>query len=108
VGLALAAHHAERGRYPARLEDLTPAGSLGADPVEGARRGYVFRYHPGTDGGGYAYTAAPEVQNVTGVREFCLDATGRLRSSDGPGQVRVVAGACSAEPPAGGGGGGGA
>jgi hypothetical protein len=98
VGLALAAHHAERGRYPARIEELAPAGALGADPLEGTRRGYAFRYHSGAEGRGYVLTAAPEAQNVTGVREFCLDATGRLRSSDRPGQARVEGGACPVEP----------
>lgn len=56
-----------------------PAQLLTAEQLPGARHGYQFEFHPGTRAAsgltGYAYTARPLVQNSTGRRSFCVDAT---------------------------------
>ncbi len=67
-------------------------------PVEGTRRGYVFKLHPGaawgTGLGSYAYTAEPLTPGQTGIRRFCADDTGVVWTAPDPSYPLVKEGRC--------------
>ncbi|MEO5936076.1 MAG: DUF4190 domain-containing protein [Terriglobales bacterium] len=78
----------ERG-YPTELKQLAGSGEDGlitAELAEGSRNGYQFVYTAMDDDGnqvpeGYFVVATPITPGSTGVRSFCGDQTGVIRSA---------------------------
>ena len=98
TNLAMKAHRAERGSFPADLAALEAAPPrLDRRPTAG---GYVYEIHPGPAAEGapgllsYACTAVPAHPLVSGVRAFCVDGAGGFTYTNSGHRPDVVDGHC--------------
>ncbi len=99
TAVALAAHRLEKGGFPATLEALAAEYLRDRFAPNTPLPGYVWRYdagatEPKSATATYALTAVPEAKGETGVRGFCVDSTGALRSTNDGSAPAVVNGVC--------------